>query len=101
MWLSALKTAFTYATVMTGGMTSGLGTVVWPAALVEGAGEVVEGEAWWLPLEHAATNSAAVKPRARCLRLIASRELSHMRGRLRNGWLSQVGGCVRQVHRET
>jgi hypothetical protein len=80
-------------------MTSGLGSAGWLAAVVAGGGEVVDGDARWLALEQAATINAAAVTNARTLRLIASRELSPTPDALRNGSVSQVRPCVRQVSR--
>jgi hypothetical protein len=72
-------------------MTSGFG-----AAAVDGAGEVVVGAAWCVPLEHAATASIATPPSARILRLIASRELSHIASRIARACHKESGWDVNQ-----
>src|SRR5438046_1961935 len=86
---------------MTGGIASGLGALVCPAALVEGASEVVEGDALWLPLEHAAISNTVAMPKARCLRLIASRELSHMRDGYAMGGCHKLARAYVKLGRET
>jgi hypothetical protein len=82
--------------VITAGIAFGLGPVVWPARVVEGASEVVDGDAPWLSLEHADTTMAAAAARARSLSLMASQELSHTEDGVRNGVCHKLAGlCVK------
>jgi hypothetical protein len=85
---------------MTWGITLGLGMVVWATGIVEGAGDVVGGDARGLALEHAAMRIAAAALRARSLCLMVSRELSHKGEGARNGPVTSWPACASSA-RET